>query len=415
MKSYKLFAAYGIELEYMIVDRNTLAICPISDEVLKAAAGHLTSDYEDQDITWSNELVLHVIELKTTAPERSLKDLESSFNRSLKKLQDLLNCLNRLESKNVRLMPTAMHPFMRPDEMKLWPHDNNEIYQAYDRIFGCHGHGWCNLQSMHINLPFSNDDEFERLHTAIRLLLPILPALSASSPIVEGQQTGIKDNRLKFYQHNQSRIPSIAGQVIPELVDSIGDYENKILKKIYHDIAPHDPDELLRDDWLNSRGAIARFGRRTIEIRVLDIQETPSVDLAIAEFICATLQRLTNGEIISHTNQRTPSTESLKVIFDQVIISAEAAPISTDYAALWNTQAKTASELWNFIYEKIKPDLSPAHARNIEFLLKHGSLASRMSRALPTNPTQADITTLYRRLCDCLDNDQMFTAPGITK
>jgi len=39
---------------------------------------------------------------------------------------------------------------------------------------------------------------------------------------------------------------------------------------------------VLQNEWLNSRGAIARFERDTIEIRVLDSQETPAAELAIA-------------------------------------------------------------------------------------------------------------------------------------
>ena len=36
---------------------------------------------------------------------------------------------------------------------------------------------------------------------------------------------------------------------------------------------------------MNSRGAIARFDRNAIEIRVIDVQECPKADLAIAIFI----------------------------------------------------------------------------------------------------------------------------------
>ena len=50
------------------------------------------------------------------------------------------------------------------------------MYEAYDRIFDCRGHGWANLQAVHLNLPFSGDEEFGRLHAAIRLVLPIMPA-----------------------------------------------------------------------------------------------------------------------------------------------------------------------------------------------------------------------------------------------
>src|SRR3954462_5006799 len=98
---------------------------------------------------------------------------------------------------------------MNPDvETRLWPHDNAEIYSAYDQIFGCRSHGWANLQSMHVNLPFANDTEFARLHAAVRLVLPLLPALGASSPFAEGRAPGPLDLRLQAYRANSPSIPS---------------------------------------------------------------------------------------------------------------------------------------------------------------------------------------------------------------
>ena len=64
----RAFEAYGIEIEYMVVDTATLAVRPIVDELLRAHAGRITGDFEDGAITWSNELALHVVELKHTAP-----------------------------------------------------------------------------------------------------------------------------------------------------------------------------------------------------------------------------------------------------------------------------------------------------------------------------------------------------------
>jgi carboxylate-amine ligase len=397
-----LFQGYGIELEYMIVDRLTLAIQPISDILLRSAAGETTSDYEDGNITWSNELVLHVIELKTSGPAKTL-DLEGSFSRSLQKINKLL------EKNNCCLMPTAMHPLMLPSEMKLWPHDNNDIYDAYNRIFNCKGHGWSNLQSMHINLPFRTDEEFEKLHTAIRFLLPMLPALTAASPVVEGRTNNTKDNRLEYYQQNQKRVPSIAGQVIPELVSSMADYKEKVLSPIYADIAPHDPDEILQDDWLNSRGAIARFGRQTIEIRVLDVQEAPSVDLAIAELICQTLKLLVNGELVSRNDQKNFTTEDLKLIFDVATKDAESANLTNKiYLAAWSNKAETLGDLWRHIFEKTRSSLTKKHASTIENLLNTGSLSSRILSALGHNPSNEKIILVYKELCRCLESDQMF-------
>ena len=178
-----LFQAFGIELEYMIVDIETLDVKPIADEVLKSLAGEITNEITFGSVTWSNELALHVIELKCSAPTGNLQQLAVDFEEAVQQMN------SALAQFNAQLMPSAAHPWMNPEtETVRWPHDNAEIYATYDRIFNCKGHGWSNLQSMHINLPFANDEEFGRLHAAIRTLLPIMPALSASSPILDGKR-----------------------------------------------------------------------------------------------------------------------------------------------------------------------------------------------------------------------------------
>ncbi|MBL8851852.1 MAG: hypothetical protein JNG89_19425, partial [Planctomycetaceae bacterium] len=272
-----LFDAFGIELEYMIVDAATLDVRPIADELFKAVAGEYVSDVERGPITWSNELVAHVVELKTTTPARSLTGLSEQFQSEVRAINELLAPMGAM------LLGTAMHPWMDPlREMKLWPHDNSEIYDAFNRVFDCRGHGWANLQSMHINLPFQGDEEFARLHAAVRLLLPLLPALAASSPVMDGRVTGLMDNRLEVYRKNSQRIPQVAGRVIPERAFSQAEYDRLILQPLYAAIAPHDPAGILQEEFLNARGAIARFSRGSIEIRVIDVQECPAADLAIA-------------------------------------------------------------------------------------------------------------------------------------
>ena len=133
------------------------------------AAGACVSDYEDGPIAWSNELVLHVMELKTNGPVATLTGVPANFQASLHHVNDLLVDLNGM------LLPTAMHPWMDPHaETRLWPHESSEIYATFNRIFDCRGHGWSNLQSLHLNLPFANEREFTLLHAAMRTLLPIM-------------------------------------------------------------------------------------------------------------------------------------------------------------------------------------------------------------------------------------------------
>ena len=145
----RIFQRYGVELEYMIVDKQTLSVKPITDQVLKQVLGHYGSEVERGEIFWSNELVLHVIELKCYPPAANFVILNEQFQKNIAEINTILAAFD------ARLMPTAAHPWMNPDqETKLWPHDNGEIYAAYNRIFDCKGHGWSNLQSTHINLPY---------------------------------------------------------------------------------------------------------------------------------------------------------------------------------------------------------------------------------------------------------------------
>ncbi|HEY8934289.1 MAG TPA: glutamate-cysteine ligase family protein [Cyclobacteriaceae bacterium] len=404
-----LFQAFGVELEYMVVDRDTLQVKPITDELLKHELGSYGSDYENGMVTWSNELVLHVIELKSTKPEHNFNALENAFAENIKRINAILSGWNAM------LMPTAAHPFMNPvAETKLWPHDNNDVYTIYNKIFDCRGHGWSNLQSTHLNLPFYDDEEFAKLHAAIRLVLPILPALCASSPILDGKLTGIQDTRLRYYKTNQIRIPSITGKVIPEAVFSKRNYYNVVYEKIKSDIAPYDAEQILDPIWVNSRGAIPRFDRGSIEIRVMDIQECPAADMAIITLVIETIKALATGKFISIEDQMKWKTETLVTILDTIIENGQHAVIhQTDYLKLFGSaeQTNSANVLWQFIMnrlirsgnsslEKWKPEL--------DIILKQGTLAQRIMNAVGAEPTHQQIVTVYKHLCDCLAQNRMF-------
>jgi gamma-glutamyl:cysteine ligase YbdK (ATP-grasp superfamily) len=403
-----LFDAMGIELEYMIVDRRDLCVRPVADRVLMAVAGDIVSEIELGPLAWSNELVLHVIELKTNGPVHTLAGLHHTFERHLDRINGLLLPLD------ARLMPTACHPWMDPQrETVLWPHEYSPVYEAYDRIFGCKGHGWSNLQSMHINLPFHGDDEFARLHAAIRLLLPVMPALTAASPILDGRPTGFMDARMEVYRHNAERIPSIAGSIVPEPVYTRADYERQIFQRMYADIAPFDPDGTLQHEFLNSRGAISRFDRGAIEIRVLDIQECPRADLAAAALIAAALKALCDERWVSLERLKAMATPPLADLFLRVIREADQTVIEDkDFLqAVGMPPSKVhAREIWQHLAETtlstetVDPDLN----RALESILAKGCLARRISRAAGAGPSRDKLRDIYRALCDCLAEGEQF-------
>ena len=85
-----LFEGYGVELEYMIVNKNDLTILPITDKVIHRVSGTYNSEIDMGPLNWSNELVLHVIELKTNGPAPSLDTLPNHFLSHIRKINHIL-------------------------------------------------------------------------------------------------------------------------------------------------------------------------------------------------------------------------------------------------------------------------------------------------------------------------------------
>lgn len=406
-KKYKLFEVTGIELEYMVVDRDTLKVLPIVDKLFEDVTGKITSDVERGDVEWSNELVSHVVELKTAKPTKKIPSFRKKFISEIKAINAVL------AKRNAMLLPTAAHPFMDPfTETVIWPHEYNEVYALYNRIFDCRGHGWSNLQSTHLNLPFANDNEFSKLHAAIRLLLPIIPALSASSPLLDGKATGFLDSRMEAYLHHQDRLPELMGSLIPEAVFSQEDYYREIFSPIAQAMAPFDTENVMDHHFANSRGAIARFDRGAIEIRVIDIQECPSADLAIAELIVAVLKALTSGRWVSTYLQRAWSEHDLLPLFLQVIKDAGNANIANrDYLlmfGLMKQEQMSAQKLWQHIFVELYGDLSEGCRQHIAHILEHGCLAQRMLKHTGKTPDLDTLKVVYRELAKCLQEDRAF-------
>lgn len=402
-----LMERVGLELEYMIVDAVRLDVRPIADRLLRTASGadSWVSDHEPADdpgIAWSNELVNHVIEVKTLDPVEGLEGLTDRFQRQVGAIEELL------ASDGARLLPGGMHPWMDPlVETRLWPHEYNAVYERLDEIFSCRGHGWSNLQSSHINLSFGNDEEFGRLHAAVRAVLPLLPALAASSPVRDGQPTGVADSRLAAYRDNCRRIPSVTGRVIPEPVYDRASYEREVLGRIARDLAPFDPDGVLKPEWTNARGAIARFDRGSIEIRLLDVQECPAADVAIAELVRRTIDALLAERWAPLEDVRALETASLAQVLDATVLDAERAVV-TDAGLRGCLGAgrgeATAGEIWAGLRASLMPEPSEFSAA-LQTIESRGTLATRVGRRLAGGD---GLRPVYEELADCLAAGRSF-------
>jgi gamma-glutamyl:cysteine ligase YbdK (ATP-grasp superfamily) len=408
-----LFEGVGIELEYMLIDRETLAVAPASDRLLRAVGdtgeGDPPSEVERGVISWSNELVLHVLELKTTEPEKDLTALPERFQ------EEVRAALGILKPWGLGILPGAMHPTMDPaTETRLWPYGYSAVYAAYDRIFDCQGHGWSNLQSTHINLPFSGDEEFARLHAAIRLVLPLLPGLAASSPVIDGRANGLLDNRLEVYRRNHRNIPEVTAAVIPERVHSEAEYDHQILEPLYEAIAPHDPEGILRNPWLNARGAIARFDRGSIEIRLVDSQECPLADLAVSAAVVAVVRQLVEERFSATEAQREIDTGMLADLLHRGAIRGERAVIeSAEYLELFGVEAGhlTTGGLWRHLLDDAFYNglLDDVWEEPLEVVLEEGPLARRLLESLGPEPGPEAIQSTWRELASCLEEGTIYS------
>jgi gamma-glutamyl:cysteine ligase YbdK (ATP-grasp superfamily) len=403
------FSGYGIELEYAIVDRDTLSVMPIADEFLHKLSGSYTSAVSVGEVGWSNELVQHQIELKNIKPHAPIESLLPAFQAEIQRADQIL------ESMGAKLMPAGMHPWMNPlAETNVWRGDNREIYNAYDRIFGCRSHGWANLQSMHLNLPFGDDIQFERLHAAVRILLPILPALAASSPIADGVYSGFLDFRMKNYCEHQMKFPITMGRVIPDTATSPAAYTDEILAQMYREVARSDPEGILQYEWLNARGVIPRFDRNALEIRVIDSQECLQADLAIAAAVTGIVHAFYDEVYATLEEQQAIGTEALAEILQSCIRDGELAIIdNTEYLQLMGFPSRhcEARELWRnltVIMHQSQVEQSPDMEKAVNTILKQGPLARRILRALGPNWQEAQLRAVYDELCTCLEEGRMF-------
>jgi carboxylate-amine ligase len=306
--TYRTLEVLGPEHEFSLVDENLKAL-PIVDKVIKDFYGRTVNFVELGEFTFGKELQLHVMEVKPNKPFKSPKTFEETMHEAVLRLSDLLERRYR-----AYLLGTGMHPTLRLDETAVWPHRHKQIYEAFSRVFNLKQHGWLNIQSFQLNIPYTDESKAILMHNLLAVVCAYLPAVSASSPIYEGHFGDYVDNRLHFYMENQREIPSVTGKVVPEYIQSIGQYRRDVIGRYSSDLAKAGaPKCILNKDWVNSRGVIFRFERKALEIRVMDEQECVKSDVALSCFIRALLRGL------AKTDEPLLPTEFLAEDFKSVI------------------------------------------------------------------------------------------------
>ncbi len=396
---YRTLQVLGPEHEFSVIDEK-LQPLPIVDKLIKHVHGRIVNNSNLGDFCIGKELQTHVAELKATAPFDSPEVFEETMHDAVLRILDILK--KRYEA---RLLGLGMHPSLLLNKVLVWSHRDRQIYAALRTIFNLNQHGWLNIQSFQLNLPFRNEQEAVRVYNVLANILPYLPAISASSPIYESKIGDCIDNRLHFYLLNQAEVPSITGDMIPEYVDTFEEYEKMTVQEYSHDLARvNAPKCLLNKEWLNSRGAVMRFDRKAIEIRMMDEQECIKSDVALSCFIRALLRGFW---------QRT---EDFEYQQHHVLVKNLHSVIKDGLKAfVQHPQGSTAKRVCGYLYRIAYENASSEEKKYLGVVkqrIENGNLSDLILREVTKKALRNDLDeavfSVYSSLANCLENNKVY-------
>ena len=383
-KNKPITPGYGLGAEYSLVDRKTLA--PLMPP----------------DLSDSGKDIIVALNEAGTGLRLTTNALAENISAAAARLTAYLPVLGaRVEAlTGGELLPSGAHPFAsaqdRSDAQRPHP------VVADTSLWTC---------SSRIELPFADDQSFGRSHTAIRMVLPIIPAISASSPFLHGKRSHGLSARILAALGGRTEIPELTGDCIPEVALDQADYYRIVLEPIAMALAERGLSETVDYQLANRRVAVPSFERGTITIPAADTQECLGSDAAIAEMISAVVHAMTNGRWVSNYLQRAWYGADLKaVLVDTARYGGDAVIANRDLLLMFGMmrESATAAELWRHLYQQLRSELGEATRTRIGFILDHGCLAQRILRRTGDRPSRERLVEVYRELAACLRDNRVF-------
>lgn len=253
----------GVEIELQILDKETLNMVPKAPAILDMVPNGLKDRIKQ-------EFIRSMIEVNT--------EVCTNLAQVKENMTELICQAEELAAQNgCLLFASSLHPFTLHNDQEL------SADPRYDRIMEdlqLVGRRFI-TQGLHVHVGMSDRETAIRVCDNIRLFLPILLALSSSSPYYEGVDTGFQSYRTKLFE-----VLPLAG--MPDQLESWDKFLEtvKLLNKtgiiagvrdLWWDVRPH-PD----------------FG--TIEIRICDLPSTFKEILALVALIQGLVVVLSESE-----------------------------------------------------------------------------------------------------------------------
>ena len=197
---------------------------------------------------------------------RSQIETNTAVCRSVGEVRDALRAARRAvvdaaTAHGAAVMAAATHPFAAWEEQMPTPKERYERFavtfqESVRRMI---------VGGMHVHAGFGSPDERIRVMTALRRHLPLLHALSGSSPFNAGRETGFKSYRLTI----MGALPRTS---VPGPLLSVADYE-RVVASYQRMNFIQDSSEL----WWDIRPSGAH---PTVELRICDV--CPRIDDAVS-------------------------------------------------------------------------------------------------------------------------------------
>jgi carboxylate-amine ligase len=247
----------AVEEEFALLDPETLELTNRFEELQATAAG---TELEPHLV---GELIASEVEVKTGRCE--------SFGEAAGRMVERRAQLRALAEKlGIGLAATGTHPWSRWQDQRIidTPHyqRNNELLQYVvwrNNSFG-----------IHVHVAIRGADRAVRVANGLRPFLPELLALSASSPFVEGVNTGLHSARTQIFTRMFPRCG------VPDAYADWAEFE-RYVRFLYETESITEHTQL----WWSVR---PHFAFPTVEIRICDAQP----DLAEAQSLAALMYAL---------------------------------------------------------------------------------------------------------------------------
>ncbi len=249
----------GLEEEFAILDRDSLDLTPGYEDLSAAAA-------EDPVLgrSVSGELISSEIEIRSGRGE----DVHDAISRQQLHRRLLFGLA---ASHGVELGATGTHPWA---DYRAQPIIDTEHYHRVED--GLKWVAWRNNTfSMHVHVGIRGADRAVRVCDRLRPALPVLLAISANSPFIDGRDSGLASMRSQTFTKSFPRcgIPEPFGdwRTFSDYVDFLV-RSNSIVEytQVWWSVRPH-----------------LSFG--TVEVRICDAQSSAEESDALARLIVATV------------------------------------------------------------------------------------------------------------------------------